>query len=80
MLHCYVLLSSRGVYLASMLYREDKILVTTEDCLPVVEIEDENFSSNLHQEFLWFMKVIELSCIYVDVSLICITGVKGHIA
>lgn len=39
-----------------MLFSEDKILVTTEDCLPVVEI-DENFSSNLHQEFLWFMKV-----------------------
>ena len=46
----------RGVYLASIMYNEDKVLVTAEDYLPIVEV-DENFPSNVQQDFLWFMKV-----------------------
>lgn len=46
----------RGIYLANILYHEDKIMVTTEDHIPIVEV-DENFPSNYQQDFLWFMKV-----------------------
>ncbi|XP_041473244.1 ankyrin repeat and fibronectin type-III domain-containing protein 1-like isoform X2 [Lytechinus variegatus] len=48
----------RGVYLASVIYNEDKVLVTTEDYLPIIEV-DENFPSNVQQDFLWFMKVAQ---------------------
>ncbi|XP_038067073.1 ankyrin repeat and fibronectin type-III domain-containing protein 1-like isoform X3 [Patiria miniata] len=46
----------RGVYLASVMYNDDKVLVTNEDQLPIVEV-DETFSSSIHQDFLWFLKV-----------------------
>ncbi|XP_071814589.1 ankyrin repeat and fibronectin type-III domain-containing protein 1-like isoform X4 [Apostichopus japonicus] len=46
----------RGIYLATILYHEDRIMVTTEDHIPIVEA-DENFPSNYQQDFLWFMKV-----------------------
>ncbi|XP_022089300.1 uncharacterized protein LOC110978538 isoform X4 [Acanthaster planci] len=46
----------RGVYLASVMYSDDKVLVTNEDQLPIVEV-DETFSSSIHQDFLWFLKV-----------------------
>ncbi|KAG5832357.1 hypothetical protein ANANG_G00290310, partial [Anguilla anguilla] len=46
----------RGLYLASVFYREDKIFVTSEDQIPIVEIED-SYSSSLMQDFLWFTKV-----------------------
>lgn len=45
-----------GIYLACILYHEDKILVTNEDFLPVIEI-DETYPSNLHIDYHWFMKV-----------------------
>lgn len=44
------------MYLASVIYNDDKVLVTTEDYLPIIEV-DENFPSNVQQDFLWFMKV-----------------------
>ncbi|XP_013391704.1 ankyrin repeat and fibronectin type-III domain-containing protein 1 isoform X3 [Lingula anatina] len=55
----------RGVYLASLVYNEDKILVTNEDHLPIVEV-DENFSSaSLHSDFHWMMKI---ACTWEDVK------------
>lgn len=39
-----------------MLYHEDKLLLTNEDFVPVIEI-DETFTSNLHNDFYWLMKV-----------------------
>lgn len=56
-------LSYRGLYLTSIIYREDKIFVTSEDQLPIVEIED-CYSSSLMQDFLWFTKV----CQFMGVS------------
>lgn len=47
---------SRGLYLTSILYRDDNILVTSEDQIPIVEVED-CYSSSLVQDFLWFTKV-----------------------
>ncbi|KAK5640728.1 hypothetical protein RI129_009275 [Pyrocoelia pectoralis] len=46
----------RGIYLACILYHEDKVLVTNEDFLPVIEI-DESFPSCIHTDLHWFMKV-----------------------
>ncbi|KAF5288548.1 hypothetical protein FQR65_LT12001 [Abscondita terminalis] len=46
----------RGIYLACILYHEDKVLVTNEDFLPVIEI-DETFPSCIHTDLYWFMKV-----------------------
>ena len=58
-------LSFRGVYLASLLYNEDRILVTNEENLPILEV-DENFSGmNLHSDFHWLMKV---ACTWEEVK------------
>jgi hypothetical protein len=44
------------VYLACLLYYEDKVLVSNEDFLPVIEV-DENHPSSIHPDFHWLMKV-----------------------
>lgn len=46
----------RGVYLAAVLYHKDSLLVTAEDQIPIVEVDD-SYSSSLMQDFLWFTKV-----------------------
>uniref|UniRef100_A0A1A8FYA0 Ankyrin repeat and fibronectin type-III domain-containing protein 1-like n=4 Tax=Nothobranchius korthausae TaxID=1143690 RepID=A0A1A8FYA0_9TELE len=46
----------RGLYLTSIFYRDDNVLVTPEDQIPIVEVED-SYSSTLMQDFLWFTKV-----------------------
>ncbi|XP_065084447.1 ankyrin repeat and fibronectin type-III domain-containing protein 1 isoform X3 [Ochlerotatus camptorhynchus] len=56
----------RGIYLACVLYHEDKLLLTNEDFVPVIEI-DETFTSNLHTDFYWLMKV---ACTWDDVKLL----------
>ncbi|XP_041433496.1 ankyrin repeat and fibronectin type-III domain-containing protein 1 isoform X2 [Xenopus laevis] len=53
----------RGLYLASIFYKDDNILVTHEDQIPVVEIDD-SYSCLLMQDFLWFTKV---SCMWDDI-------------
>ncbi len=55
--------SFRGVYLSALLYNEDKILVTNEEVLPIIEV-DEDYK-NLQADFRWFFKVntsFHLSC------------------
>lgn len=42
--------------MASIFYKDDSVLVTSEDQIPIVEIED-SYSSSLMQDFLWFTKV-----------------------
>lgn len=46
----------RGIYLACILYFDDKILVTNEDFIPVIEI-DETYPSNFNNDYYWLMKV-----------------------
>lgn len=46
----------RGIYLACILYHDDKVLVTNEDFLPVIEI-DETFPSCIHTDHHWLMKI-----------------------
>ncbi|KAM6424147.1 ankyrin repeat and fibronectin type-III domain-containing protein 1-like isoform 5-T10 [Liasis olivaceus] len=53
----------RGLYLASIFYKDDNILVTPEDQIPVVEIDD-TYSCLLMQDFLWFTKV---SCMWDEI-------------
>uniref|UniRef100_A0AAZ3SS09 Fibronectin type-III domain-containing protein n=1 Tax=Oncorhynchus tshawytscha TaxID=74940 RepID=A0AAZ3SS09_ONCTS len=53
----------RGVYLAAVFYHKDSVLVTTEDQIPIVEVDD-SYGSSLMQDFLWFTK---LSCMWEDV-------------
>lgn len=48
----------RGVYIASVFYHKDNLLVTNEDQIPIVEVDD-SYSSSLMQDFLWFTKVCE---------------------
>ncbi|XP_065220831.1 ankyrin repeat and fibronectin type-III domain-containing protein 1 isoform X3 [Planococcus citri] len=47
----------RGVYLSCLLYHEDKVLVTNEDFLPVIEV-DETYPKKIHNDFHWFFKVV----------------------
>ncbi|KAK5850392.1 hypothetical protein PBY51_001276 [Eleginops maclovinus] len=53
----------RGVYLAAVIHHKDSLLVTAEDQIPIVEVDD-SYSSSLMQDFLWFTK---LSCMWEDV-------------
>jgi len=47
-----------GVYLTSLMFNEDKVLLTNEDHLPLVEVsEDVPSSSALQTDFHWFMKM-----------------------
>ncbi|XP_074106059.1 ankyrin repeat and fibronectin type III domain containing protein wide awake isoform X3 [Cotesia typhae] len=46
----------RGIYLACILYHEDKVLVTNEDFLPVIQI-DETYPNCIYNDFYWLMKV-----------------------
>ncbi|XP_058476241.1 ankyrin repeat and fibronectin type-III domain-containing protein 1 isoform X1 [Solea solea] len=53
----------RGVYLATVFYQKESLLVTAEDQIPIVEVDD-SYGSSLMQDFLWFTK---LSCMWEDV-------------
>uniref|UniRef100_A0A8C6N563 Ankyrin-repeat and fibronectin type III domain containing 1 n=1 Tax=Mus spicilegus TaxID=10103 RepID=A0A8C6N563_MUSSI len=53
----------RGLYIATIFYYKDNMLVTNEDQIPIVEIDDSHTSS-ITQDFLWFMK---LSCMWEDI-------------
>lgn len=56
----------RGIHLACIVFCDDKIFVTNEDFLPVIEI-DETYPSNLNNDFNWLMKVSsQLRCNIVD--------------
>ncbi|TRY91303.1 hypothetical protein DNTS_028368, partial [Danionella cerebrum] len=48
----------RGLYLACVLYKDESVLVTPEDQLPVLEVDD-SFSCH-PQDLLWFTKVSHL--------------------
>ncbi|XP_034049193.1 ankyrin repeat and fibronectin type-III domain-containing protein 1 [Thalassophryne amazonica] len=53
----------RGIYLAAVFYHKDSLLVTAEEQIPIVEVDD-SYSSSLMQDFMWFTK---LSCMWEDV-------------
>ncbi|KAK5914449.1 hypothetical protein CgunFtcFv8_008889 [Champsocephalus gunnari] len=58
----FVRLLQRGVYLATVFYHKENILVTAEDQIPLVEIKC--CSTSIIHDFLWFAK---LSCAWQQV-------------
>lgn len=54
----------RGVYFACLVFHEDKILVTTEEFPPVVEIDD-TYPASVNNDFHWLMKI---GCTWSDVK------------
>ncbi|KAM3598522.1 uncharacterized protein V6R79_019016 [Siganus canaliculatus] len=58
----FVRLLQRGVYLATVFYHKEKILVTAEDQIPLMEIQC--CSTSIIQDFAWFAK---LSCAWQQV-------------
>ncbi|XP_076233710.1 ankyrin repeat and fibronectin type III domain containing protein wide awake isoform X2 [Calliopsis andreniformis] len=64
----------RGVFLACLLYYEDKVLVTNEDFLPVIEV-DETYPSCIYNDFHWLMKV---ACTWDDVKTLRQDMEKSH--
>ncbi|XP_078506929.1 ankyrin repeat and fibronectin type-III domain-containing protein 1 [Lissotriton helveticus] len=53
----------RGIYVAVIFHYKDNMLVTNEDQIPIVEIDD-SYTSSIMQDFLWFTK---LSCMWDDI-------------
>ena len=47
-----------GLYFALLMYSDDeKVLVTVDDYLPIVEVADSFNSQTIKQDFLWLSKV-----------------------
>lgn len=46
----------RGIYLTSIIYTEDKVLCTVDDCLPIIQI-DENIITITNDDMGWLMKL-----------------------
>lgn len=76
----------RGIHLACICYADDKILVTNEDFLPVIEI-DETYPNNLNNDFYWLMKVRRihkvnltssnnLHCLQISMSWDCVKDLR----
>lgn len=50
----------RGIYLACIIFSDEKILVTNEDFIPVIEIDSDSYpsgASNFTADFYWLMKI-----------------------
>ncbi|KAH8382787.1 hypothetical protein KR009_005240 [Drosophila setifemur] len=54
----------RGIYFSCIVQCDDKVLVTSEDFPPVIEV-DESYPSALHMDYYWLMKV---ACTWEDVK------------
>ncbi|KAE9556576.1 hypothetical protein FO519_000270 [Halicephalobus sp. NKZ332] len=46
----------RGIYFASIIYTEDKVLCTVDDCLPIIQV-DENITSISNDDMGWLIKL-----------------------
>ncbi|KAH6943736.1 hypothetical protein HPB50_026087 [Hyalomma asiaticum] len=64
----------RGVYLACLFYNEDRILVTTEETLPILEVDD-CYPASFQTDFHWLMKV---ACTWDDVKTLRLDMEKSH--
>ena len=54
--HSHILTHS-GVYISSLMYtKDDKILTTVDDQIPIIEVSDSH-SSNIGSDFVWLAKV-----------------------
>lgn len=59
---CFSRTLRRGVYFACTIFHEDKVLVTTEEFPPVVEVDD-TYPASVNNDFHWLMKVRRAYCI-----------------
>jgi len=71
-----------GVFLASVMFHEDKVLVTNEDCLPLLEVQ-EDVPSTLSADFHWFMKMSfmwgDLGRLRSDLARVTSTSLRAHL-
>ncbi|XP_074648246.1 ankyrin repeat and fibronectin type-III domain-containing protein 1-like isoform X2 [Tubulanus polymorphus] len=58
-------LLKRGVYLSVLFYNEDRILVTAEENLPIIEVDDNYSGLNPYNDLHWMLKV---ACTWDDVK------------
>lgn len=47
--------------MSCVIHHEDKVLVTNEEFVPVIEIDD-TYPNNLNSEFQWLTKVVQCTC------------------
>ena len=55
----------RGVYLASVVCCDDRVLVTSDEVLPIVEVDESYSTASLNSDLHWAMKV---ACTWDDVK------------
>ncbi|KAH7948672.1 hypothetical protein HPB49_000628 [Dermacentor silvarum] len=71
----------RGVYLACLFYNEDRILVTTEETLPILEVDD-CYPASFQTDFHWLMKARRsaffVACTWDDVKTLRLDMEKSH--
>ncbi|VDO96071.1 unnamed protein product [Soboliphyme baturini] len=60
---------SLGVYLATILYKDEKVLCTLDDQIPVIQVDD-NIPGSFMSDFLWFFKVLDITFILFLSSLL----------
>ena len=48
---------NQGVYLACLFLCEDKVLVTNDDLIPIIEVDESCCSSSIQNDLYWLMKV-----------------------
>lgn len=52
-----------GIYFALLMYSDDeKVLVTVDDYLPIVEVAESFNNQTIKQDFLWLSKVRRRKC------------------
>ena len=68
----------RGVYLSCLIFHEDKILLTNEENLPIIEVDDNFNSANLQADFNWLMKVLTILCETFGVKTILTKSLVKH--
>lgn len=56
----------RGLYLASLIYHEERVLVTNDEALPIIQIDD-TYPSTLQNDFNWLLKI---SCTWEDAKML----------
>jgi len=71
-----------GVFLTSVMFNEDKVLVTNEDCLPLIEVQ-EDVPSTLNADFHWFMKMCfmwsDLARLRADLARVTTTSLRARL-
>ncbi|KAI2804518.1 Ankyrin-repeat and fibronectin type III domain-containing 1 [Blomia tropicalis] len=55
----------RGIFFASLIYHEHRVLVTNDEVLPIIEIDD-IYPSTLQNDFYWLLKI---ACTWDDIKM-----------